>query len=116
MHPIARAARVALVLGVATVLAAITAYWSAVAPPRQTTVREILADPTSFDNAIVTLSTTVFENGPDSSTLIYRRAANRPPLVVVELARPYSDRRPTTVTGRVKVGTSIVIADCRPVP
>jgi hypothetical protein len=109
-------ARFALLLSAALLLAAATAFWMNPGAPRQTTVREITADPVAFDGQLVTFNVGAFENGPDEKTLTYRRIANRPPLVIVEFSVPYPDRRPVAVIGKVRARTPIRITECRPVP
>lgn len=106
----------ALLLVVAAIVVAAKSFWSGRGAARQTTAREILADPERFEGALVTFSVAAFENGPDEKTLTYRRLANRPPLLVVEFSVPYPDRRPAAVVGRVKSGNPVRITDSRPVP
>lgn len=83
---------------------------------RQTTVRDVLADPAAFDGVVVSIGVTSFESGPDAGTLVYRKFASQPPQLVVEFARPHPARRPTVITGRVVNGKPIRVTDSRPAP
>jgi hypothetical protein len=112
-----RATHLAIILvAAAALIAATLLFWSPERPPRQATIREIIANPDSFDDVVVVVSVSALESAPDGRTLSYRRLLNRPPLLVIEFADPLPGRRPSHVVGRVVTGNPIRIIDCRPAP
>lgn len=105
-----------VVVAAAALVVATLLFWSPATPPRQATIREIVANPESFDDVVVVVSVAALESAPDGRTLSYRRLLNRPPLLIVEFANPPPARRPSSVVGRVAAGNPIRIIDCRPAP
>lgn len=83
-------------------------------PVCDVSVRSLAADPEFYSGKKVRLSFDGLEDGPDSHTLVFRRRADQPPLVVFKFSSDLAERSGKftgTCVGRD--GDRCLVTDCR---